>query len=324
MSILIYTQNFNGKFKKATYELISYAAAMNEQLKGNITALTFGDVGDEAVQALAKHGATKLISVKNNDMQHFSVPAYAKAIAEAAKAESAKIVLFGNNPEAKALAPAVSVKLEASVASEVTELPSSYDPFTVKKKVYTGKAFGDIVLKSDVKVLTLTQNSYEIKEAPAEITKEEFSSDLPENAYGVQPTEVIKNEGKLSVTDADIIVSAGRGLDGPDNWGMIEDMAETLGAATACSRPVSDLGWRPHEEHVGQTGKIVAPNMYFAVAISGAVQHIAGVNGSKIIVAVNIDEEAPIFEAADYGIVGDAFEVVPKLNESLKKFLADQ
>jgi len=324
MSILIYTQNFNGKFKKATYELISYAAAMNEELKGSITALTIGEVSDEAVQELAKYGASKLLVAKDDKLKDFSVPAYAKIIAEAAKAESSKLVLFPNNPEGKALAPAVSIKLDASAASEVTELPSSYDPFTVKKKVYTGKAFGEVVLKSDVKLLTLTQNSYEIKENPTEITTEDFSAEIPENAYGVQPTEVMKNEGKLSVTDADIIVSAGRGLDGPDNWGMIEEMAETLGAATACSRPVSDLGWRPHEEHVGQTGKIVAPNLYFAIAISGAVQHMAGINGSKVIVAINTDDEAPVFESADYGIVGDAFEVVPKLNESLKKFLSDQ
>jgi len=324
MSILIYTQNFNRKFKKSTYELLSYAAALNEEYKGKETALTFGTPNDDAVAELGKYGASKLLIVRDEAFQNFSVPAYSKAIAEAAKSEDAKVVLFANNPEGKALAPAVSIKLNAAVASEVTALPSSYDPFTVKKKVYTGKAFADIVLKSDIKVISLTQNSFEVNENQTDIATEDFSSDLPENAFGVQPTEILKNEGKLSVTDAEILVSGGRGLDGPENWNIIEDLAETLGAGTACSRPVSDLGWRPHDEHVGQTGKIVAPNLYIAVAISGAVQHLAGVNGSKVIVAINTDDEAPIFEAADYGIVGDAFEVLPKLNESFKKFLFEQ
>ncbi len=324
MSILIYTQNFNGKFKKSTYELISYASALNEEYKGNITALTVGTPDEDAVAELGKYGASKLLVVNTEALKDFSVTAYSKAISEAAKAENAKVVVFANNPEGKALTPAVSVRLNAAVAAEVTAVPSSYEPFTVKKKVYTGKAFADIVLNSEVKVLSLTQNSFEIKENPVEISKENFDSEIPQNAFGVQPTEILKNEGKMSVTDAEILVSGGRGLDGPENWGIIEALAETLNAGTACSRPVSDLGWRPHSEHVGQTGKIVAPNLYFAVAISGAVQHIAGVNGSKVLVAINKDDEAPIFEAADYGIVGDAFKVLPELNESFKKFLAEK
>ncbi|MEA2042157.1 MAG: electron transfer flavoprotein subunit alpha/FixB family protein, partial [Bacteroidota bacterium] len=257
-------------------------------------------------------------------LKDFSLLAYAKTIAEAAKTEEAKVVLFGTNPEGKALAPAVTVNLDASVAAEVVALPTSYEPFTISKKAYTAKAFAETVLSGDVKVLTLTQNSFKLKENKKDLNIEEFGSEIPENAYDVQPTEVLKTKGKLSVTDAEIVVSGGRGLKGPENWGMIEEMADILGAANSCSRPVSDLEWRSHDEHVGQTGKIIAPNLYFAIAISGAVQHIAGVNGSKVIVGVNIDEEAPIFEAADYGIVGDAFKVIPKLNESLKKFMDEK
>ena len=324
MSIIVYTQNFEGKFKKSSFELISYASEINKELGGTVTAVTIGEVSDESIKELGNYGADKLLTEKNEKLKDFSVTAYANVIAEAVKNQDAKIVIMGTNPQGKALAPTVSIKLNAAVASEVVALPTLYEPFTVKKKAYTGKAFADIEMNSDIKVLTITQNSFKLIENNKEISSEDFSADIPENAYDVLPTEIIKNKGKLSVTDAEILVSAGRGLKSGDNWAMIEEMADILGAGTACSRPVSDLGWRPHEEHVGQTGKIVAPNLYFAIGISGAVQHIAGINGSKVIVAVNTDDEAPIFEAADYGIVGDAFKVIPKLNESLKKFIEQQ
>jgi len=323
MAVLIYTQNYDGKFKKSTFELITYGAAAAKELGTDVVAVTTGKLDNDILKELGKYGASKVISVTNNELNNFSEQAYTSVIEQVAKNINAELIVFGNNPYGRAVTPRLAVKLNAGLAAGVVSLPSSTSPFTVKKRTYSGKAFADIIIKSDVKIVTLNQNSYKIEENPINIVTEEFTAEIPEGAYAVKPIEVIKSSDKLSVTDAEILVSGGRGLKGPENWGMLEEMAEILGAGTSCSRPVSDLDWRPHEEHVGQTGKVVAPNLYIAIGISGAIQHLAGVNGSKVMVVINTDPDAPFFEAADYGIIGDAFEVVPKLNEAFKKFKAE-
>jgi electron transfer flavoprotein alpha subunit len=320
MSVLIYLDNKDGKFKKSAFELASYGFEIAKNTNTETVALTIGNIDAEQVQILGKYGVKKLIKVVNTQLTGFSASAYSAVVAQAAEKANASIVIFGNNYDGRALSARVAVKLNAGLAPAVVKLPSSYAPFVVRKRVYSGKAFADIELSGNVKLLTLNQNSYHIVENPTECAVEEFAGQLPEGAYSVKPIEVTKNSEKLSVTDAEILVSGGRGLKGPENWGMVEELAGLLGAATCCSRPVSDLGWRPHHEHVGQTGKVVAPNLYIAIGISGAIQHLAGVNSSKVMVAINTDADAPFFEAATYGVVGDAFDVVPKLNQALKKF----
>jgi len=320
MSILIYTENFNGKFKKATYELVTYANEIAKQASTDVIALTIGDVAEDNLKELYKYGAGKVLTVKNAELNNFSAQACGVVIEQAAKANNSDIILFGNNPSGRAISSRLAVRMDAGMIPAVTELPSSLSPFTVKKRAYSGKAFADMVISSDVKVLSLNQNSFRVEESPVDGVIEEFTADLSGDLFGAKSIEVVKNTGTLSVTDADVLVSGGRGLKGPENWGLIEETAEILGAATCCSRPVTDLDWRPHHEHVGQTGKVVAPDLYIAVGISGAVQHLAGVNGSKVMVAINTDADAPFFESADYGIIGDAFEVMPKLNAALRKF----
>ena len=323
MAVLIYTENFDGKFKKSSYELVSYGVEIAKQQGTDAVAVTMGDIDEASLKELGKYGAKKVFKVGNAELKDFSAQAYTAVIQQVAEKNNADVLIFGNNPSGRAIAPRLAVEMNAGLAAAVVAIPSSLSPFTVKKRAYSGKAFADVVVNSDVKVITLSQNSYKIVEAPADIAIEDFTAEIPANAYSVKPVEVVKNTGKLSVTDADILVSAGRGLKAAENWGMIEEMAEILGAGLSCSRPVSDLGWRSHDEHVGQTGKVVAPNLYIAVGISGAVQHLAGVNGSKVMVCINTDSDAPFFEAADYGIVGDAFDVVPRLNEAFKKFIAE-
>jgi electron transfer flavoprotein alpha subunit len=324
MSVLVYTENWDGKFKKSTYELLSYAGEIAKMANTEVTALTIGEVAEDELKTLGTYGASKVLVLKDEKLKDFIAKSYSSAISQIAKKEDAKIVLFANSISGRALAARTAVQLDAGFAPGVMQLPSGLDPFVVRKKVYSGKAFADYELLADVKVLSLTQNSFEIIENQKDITIEDASVEIYDEDLRAKPKEVEKVSGKLLITEAEILVSAGRGLKGPENWGMIEEMAEILGAATCCSRPVADLGWRPHEEHVGQTGKVVAPNLYFAIGISGAIQHLAGVNGSKVMVAINTDPEAPFFEAADYGIIGDAFKVVPALNEALKKFKAGQ
>jgi len=324
MSVLVYTENWDGKFKKSTYELLSYASEIAKMAGTEVTAVTIGEVAEDELKTLGTYGAGKVIVLKDEKLKDFIAKSYSSAISQIAKKEDSKIVLFANSLSGRALAARTAVQLDAGFAPGVMQLPSSLEPFVVRKKVYSGKAFADYELMADVKVLSLTQNSFEIIENAKDIAIEDASVEIDDADLRAKPKEVEKQTGKLLITEAEILVSAGRGLKGPENWGMIEEMAEILGAATCCSRPVADLGWRPHEEHVGQTGKVVAPNLYFAIGISGAIQHLAGVNGSKVMVAINTDPEAPFFEAADYGIIGDAFKVVPALNEALKKFKAGQ
>jgi len=320
MSILVYTENWEGKFKKSTYELLSYGSEIAKMMNVELVALTIGGVADDELKSLGNYGANKVLKINEAKLEAFTAKSYTKAILSAVEKVAAKVVLFSNNVSGKAVSPRLTVKLDGALAAGVMDLPSSVSPFVVRKRVYSGKAFADYELDADVKVLTLNTNSFQIIEDQKDIAIEALSVDITDSDLDAKPKSVEKTTGQLLITEAEILVSGGRGLKGPENWGMLEEMAEILGAGTCCSRPVADLEWRPHQEHVGQTGKVVAPNLYIAIGISGAIQHLAGVNGSKVMVAINTDPEAPFFEAADYGIIGDAFQVVPKLNEALRKF----
>lgn len=317
MSILVYTENWDGNFKKSTFELLSFGKALADKMNLPLTALSIGRVSEEKLQELGKYGAGKVLSNTDEALQKLDNQAYTKVIAEAAKKENATVILLAHNNSGKALAPRLAVRCQASLGSGLTQLPDSTDPFVITKKVYSGKAFAQVELQKPVRVLSLQQNSFEIAENPLAVTIEEFTCD-----YGEIKTRVLESDkqgDKLLLSDAEIVVSGGRGMKGPENWGMLEELATTLGAATACTRPVSDEGWRPHGEHTGQTGKIIAPNLYIAAGISGAIQHLAGVSGSKCLVAINTDKDAPIFEAADYGIVGDALKVIPEMTKAIKE-----
>ena len=320
MSILVYTENWEGKFKKSTYELLSYGSEIAKMMNVELIALTIGEVGDNELKNLGSYGANKVLKISDDKLGAFTAKSYTKAILTAVENVAAKVVIFSNNVSGKAVSPRLAVKLDAALAAGVMDLPSSVSPFTVRKRVYSGKAFADYELDADVKILTLNTNSFQIIENQKEIAIESLPVNIADSDLSAKPQSVEKTTGQMVITEAEILISGGRGLKGPENWGMVEEMAEILGAGTCCSRPVADLDWRPHHEHVGQTGKVVAPNLYIAIGISGAIQHLAGVNGSKVMVAINTDPEAPFFEAADYGIVGDAFQVVPKLNEALRKF----
>ncbi len=318
MSILVYTENWDGKFKKLSFELVSYAKALANELGTTVTALSIGKVADEELKKLGNYGASKILNVAEDRFENLDNKALAIAVANAAKSEGAKAVVFAHNNLGKAIAPRVSVKLDGGMVTGVTALPESTDPFIVKKKVFTGKAFANIQIHAGIKILTLAQNSFELIETDNNAAIESFDAGVSDDIFSTTVNETNKVTGKVLLTDAEIVVSGGRGFKGPENWGILEELADVLGAGMACSRPVSDEGWRGHEEHVGQTGKIIAPNLYFAFGISGAIQHLGGVNSSKVIVAVNKDAEAPIFEAADYGIVGDLFKVIPQLTEEIK------
>jgi electron transfer flavoprotein alpha subunit len=321
MSILIYAESAEGKFKKVAFELASYAKKVAESLGTTVTAITV-NTGD--VSELSKYGVDKVLKVTNDKLAGFTAKAYADVIKQAAQKESAKVVLLSSTTDSIYLSSLVAVALEAGFASNVVGLPVSTSPFQVKRNAFSNKAFNITEISTDVKVLGLAKNSYGISENPSTLTEEDFNPTIGENDFGVKVESVEKVSGKVSIADADIVVSAGRGLKGPENWGMIEELATVLGAATACSKPVSDLGWRPHGEHVGQTGKPVATNLYIAIGISGAIQHIAGISSSKVKVVINNDPEAPFFKVADYGIVGDAFDIVPRLIEKFKAFKAQQ
>lgn len=320
MSVLVYIESENGKFKKASYEAASYAKGVADQLGTSVTAISI-NANDNA--SLGNYGVSKVLNVANDKLAKFNAEAYADAIAQAAKNEDAKVVVIGQTANDKYIAPILAVDLEAGYASNVVELPSSTEPFQVKRTAFTNKAFNVTNISTDVKVIGVSKNAYGLVENNTEASIEDFAPTLADGDFTVNVESVDKAKDKVTIADAEIVVSGGRGLKGPENWGMIEDLAETLGAATACSKPVSDMGWRPHSEHVGQTGKPVASNLYIAVGISGAIQHLAGINASKTKVVINNDPEAPFFKAADYGIVGDAFEVLPKLTEKLKEFKAN-
>jgi electron transfer flavoprotein alpha subunit len=319
MSILIYAESAEGKFKKVALELASYAKKVADTLGTSVTALT---VNATEVSELSKYGVTKVIKVNDAQLSGFSAKAYSKVLQQVAQKEGAKLVVLSSSTDSLYLAPLLAVSLQAGFASNVIGLPVSMTPFQVKRTAFSNKAFNITEISTDIKVISLSKNSYGVFENASTLTEENFSPSLDNSDFGIKIESVEKSSGKVTIADADIVVSAGRGLKGPENWGMIEELASVLGAATACSKPVSDLGWRPHGEHVGQTGKPVATNLYIAIGISGAIQHIAGINSSKVKLVINTDAEAPFFKVADYGVVGDAFEVVPKLIEKLKAFKA--
>ncbi|MDO1502521.1 electron transfer flavoprotein subunit alpha/FixB family protein [Winogradskyella maritima] len=317
MSILVYTESENGKFKKSAFEAVSYAKAIADKMGSSVTAVA---VNADGADALGNYGASKVLNISNDNLKTFNAKSYAAAVQQAAEQEGAKVVVLTSSADSKYLAPLVAVGLKAGYVSNVVEAPSSTSPFTVKRTAFTNKAFANTEINTDVKVIGLSNNAFGVVEVGGSASVEDFSPSIPES--GVNVTSVDKASDKVSIADAEVVVSGGRGLKGPENWHLVEDLAEVLGAATACSKPVSDLGWRPHSEHVGQTGKPVASNLYIAIGISGAIQHLAGINASKVKVVINTDPEAPFFKAADYGVVGDAFEVVPKLTEKLKAFKA--
>lgn len=320
MSVLIYTEFSEGKFKKVALELASYAKKVAESLGTTVTAVTV-NAGD--VSELGKYGVDKVLKVTDSKLEKFNAKAYADVVRQAAQKEGAKVVILTSTTDSLYLAPIVAVGLDAAYASNVVALPVSTNPFQVKRNAFSNKGFNVTELTSDVKVLALAKNSFGLAEASGAATAEDFAVTLNDADFNIHIQNQEKASGKVSIADAEVVVSGGRGLKGPENWGMIEELAEVLGAATACSKPVSDLDWRPHEEHVGQTGKPVASNLYIAVGISGAIQHIAGINASKVKVVINSDPEAPFFKVADYGIVGDAFQIVPELTKKLKEFKAN-
>ena len=319
MSLLIYAESADGKLKKVALELASYAKKVAEMLGTSVTAVT---VNANDVSELAKYGVDKVLKVTHDKLENFNAKAYADVVKQAAQKEGSKVIVLSSTTDSLYLAPLVSVGLEAGFASNVVSLPLQTNPFQVKRTAFSNKAFNITEISTEVKVLAIGKNSYGLHENVVSTTEEAFTPTLNDADFDVKVESVEKATGKVTIADADIVVSGGRGLKGPENWGLVEDLAAVLGAATACSKPVSDLGWRPHSEHVGQTGKPVATNLYIAIGVSGAIQHIAGINSSKIKVVINSDPEAPFFKVADYGIVGDAFDIVPRLTEKLKAFKA--
>ena len=315
MSIIIYAESENGKIKKLAYELASYGRAIADKMNFELIAVTFNL---EEEESLGKYGVEKVIKFNEQSISNFTAAQYADNIASVAKENKAKIVILSSSSNAKYLAPKLSINMSAGYASNVIGLPENYEPLTVKRSCFTNKAFNISSFKNEVNIIGLSNNSYGVKENPK--TTEIIEKDLISSESTLKVVKVEKAADEVTIADADIVVSGGRGLKGPENWHLIEDLANTLGAATACSKPVSDMGWRPHSEHVGQTGKPVASNLYIAIGVSGAIQHLAGVNSSKVKVVINNDPDAPFFKAADYGVIGDAFEVVPKLIKKLKEF----
>ena len=311
MAILIYSESWNGKFRKSTFEIASYAYELAKLSSVEVAAVSFGEVSIEELEKLGKYGVKKVysypkINKSNNDL----------AVCAMEKISSKyNTVLFSHTYTARMIAPKLSIKINASISTNIITIPSSISPLTVKRKAFSSKAIETVEINNNKVILCVSQNSYKLIENNESIDIEELNIEEIEN---IKINNQEKASGKISLSEAEIIVSAGRGLKGPENWNMIEELAEALNAGTACSKPVSDIGWRPHSEHVGQTGKTVSPNLYIAIGISGAIQHLAGVNSSKIIVAINTDPEAPFFKAADYGIIGDAFKVIPEMIKEIK------
>lgn len=319
MSVLVYNENWDGKFKKLSFELISYASEVAKMLNTTVTAVSIGKVDEAELKKLGNYGAHKIINVDNDNLISLDSQAYTSVISEISRKENATVIIFSNNNTGKSIAPRLSVRLKAGVGSCVSRLPLSLNPFTIYKRAYSGNAFVHVVIKSDIKIITLAQNSFDLAETVNTAAIENLNVSIDGSLLKTEVKNVQKQTGKIVLTDADIVVSGGRGMKSPDNWPPLVELAGLLGAATACSRPVSDEGWRPNEEHTGQTGKIISPNLYIAFGISGATQHLAGISSSKYIVAINTDKDAPIFEAAQYGIVGDAMKVLPKLIAAVKE-----
>jgi len=313
MAVLVYLESEENKFKKTAFEALSYGKALADNMGVKVSGLIFNCSDTDS---LKKYGADKIITIDNPDFQKFSSKKYSHALAEVIKSENSSVVILSSSANSKYLGAHLSGITDASYVSNVVEIPESISPFVIKRTCFTNKAFSSTEMSDGLRIISVSSNSFGMVESFNDSTVESFNPEKVDSNQEIINIE--KDTGSVTIADADIVVSAGRGLKGPENWGMIETLAETLGAATACSKPVSDMGWRPHSEHVGQTGKPVSSNLYIAIGISGAIQHLAGINSSKVKVVINNDPEAPFFKAADYGIVGDAFEVVPALIDKLK------
>lgn len=318
MSVLVYVESEEGKIKKSSREAVSFAKALADKINDSVTAVVLGTVDAAELSGLGKNGAGKVLHDSESEFDKGRISPVASALAKASEQESASIVVLPKSSLSDAAAAKLSVKISAALGTNLVELPDTSDGFKIKRSIFTGKAFKFDKLLTDRKVLTLKKGAAEIMESGSEAKVESFSSGISDSDKDITILETEKAEGDILLPEAELVVSGGRGMKGPENWGMLEELAKTLGAATGCSKPVSDMEWRPHHEHVGQTGVKVSPDLYIAVGISGAIQHLAGVNSSKNIVVINKDSEAPFFKAADYGIVGDAFEVIPKLTEAIK------
>ncbi|MFT3844487.1 MAG: electron transfer flavoprotein subunit alpha/FixB family protein [Lacibacter sp.] len=316
MSVLIFIDTADGHIKKSSFEALTYGAQLAKQIGTGAEAVVLGTVNDDML-SFGKYGVSKIHHVAGDVLNQLDAQVYTKAIADVATAAGATVIVLSHNITGKAIAARLSVRLKAGLVAGAVGLPDTSNGFVVKKAVFSGKAFAYVAVNTAVKIISISPNSFQTVsgEGTAEVVTENIAVDTAK----VKVTATNKITGEVPLSEAELVVSAGRGLKGPENWGMIEELAKLLGAATACSRPVADAHWRPHHEHVGQTGGSIAPNLYLAIGISGAIQHLAGVNRSKVIVVINKDPEAPFFKAADYGIVGDAFEVVPKLIEEVKK-----
>lgn len=319
MSVLVFLDQSEGHIKKSSFEAANYGAKVAEQLGVTAGGIVLGNVTDD-LASLGKYGLKKVHTVTNDSLDHLDAQVFTNVIAQAVAATGATVVVFSNNLNGKSIAPRLSAKLKAGLVSGAIALPDTSSGFVVKKNVFSGKAFANIAVNTAVKIIALSPNSFNIStnDGTAEVAALSVTVDTAK----VTVASVNKIVGEVPLSEAELVVSGGRGLKGPENWGLVTDLAKLIGAATACSRPVADIGWRPHHEHVGQTGLAIAPNLYFAIGISGSIQHLAGVNRSKVIVVINKDPEAPFFKAADYGIVGDAFEVMPKIIEAVRKLKA--
>ncbi|MDP1726836.1 MAG: electron transfer flavoprotein subunit alpha/FixB family protein [Bacteroidota bacterium] len=322
MNILVFAQNTDGSFKKSTLEAVSYSAQIAQQNGGTCTAVSIGNVNPDKLADLAKYGADKILTYTQDLLLQFAAETYSKVIAHAALNENAGLIVISNTYCGKSLAPRVAAQLKAGIASGIISFPDLSNGFKVRRSVFSGKAFADVTIDTAVKVIAITPNSFALTELPKTANIVSADAGLSPSDQITKSVEIARTSGKIVLTEAELVVSGGRGMKGPENWNLIEELADILGAATACSKPVSDMDWRPHTEHVGQTGITIKPNLYLAIGISGAIQHLAGVSSSKVIVAINKDPEAPLFKAADYGIVGDAFEVLPKIIAAAKEFKA--
>jgi electron transfer flavoprotein alpha subunit len=318
--ILVLAEHTQGSFKKKTFEAVQYAAGIAQAMGTSVTAVALGTVSDAEMQSLGQCGAQKVVHVADARLDNLSSRAHAKAVVAAAQKEGAKVIIALHDVTGKAVAPRVAARLQAGMVAGAISNPDLAKGFVIKKAVFSGKAFAYVNITSDVKVITLMPNTFQVKKGEGNATVEKLEVAFDDKDFAVQVKEVNKVTGTVPLSEAELVVSGGRGMKGPENWYILEDLAKALGAALACSRPVADAHWRPHHEHVGQTGGTIRPNLYIAVGISGAIQHLAGVNGSKVIVVINKDPEAPFFKAADYGVVGDALEIIPRLTEAVKKF----
>lgn len=323
MSVLVFVDHTSGTFKKKAFESINYAAKTAKKTGGTVVALALGEIPEEELKQLGQYGAEKVLHLADSRLNKLSAKAYAKAIVAASQKTEAKVIVTSHSLTGKSVAGMAAYMLNAGLVAGAVDYPDTDNGFVVKKNVFSGKAFANVKVNSDVKFITLVPNSFAVEKGEGSAEIEALSVDFSDADFGVMQESEERVTGKTPLAEAELVVSGGRGLKGPENWGILEDLADALGASLACSRPVADSNWRPHNEHVGQTGGTIRPNLYIAVGISGAIQHLAGVNGSKTIVVINKDPEAPFFKAANYGVVGDAFEIVPKFTEAVKKFKAD-